>query len=152
MNRSIQTLIVGTLLALLLLLSGSFFIYGSWSIYKTARFLPTSTRSPGIVARIVLHPQSRAEPPGYSPVIAFVASDGTPHSFESQLRRYPAGFEVGEKVYVLYAPNDPETAKLDTFAELWFEPSLFALLGGIFFSGLAYGSYAEYVKRTPGEH
>jgi hypothetical protein len=44
----------------------------------------------------------------------------------------PAGYDIGDLVPVLYQPDDPANARVDSFLRLGLFPLLLALIGGLF--------------------
>jgi hypothetical protein len=53
----------------------------------------------------------------YAPVFAFTAADGATRRFTTS---GSGDYKKGESVEVLYDPQNPEDARLNTFMELWF--------------------------------
>lgn len=86
-------------------------------------FARNAARAQGVVVRL--------NAGGSHPEIEFADVSG-------QRISYPQGglifgYRPGDKVNVLYLPNDPRrTACLDTFGALWFVPSLLAIMGVLF--------------------
>lgn len=62
----------------------------------------------------------------YRAVISFETLDGTPRTFTESSGSYPAKYEIGDTVTILYKPSDPSDAMIKSW-ELWFVPAL--LLG-----------------------
>lgn len=62
----------------------------------------------------------------YSPIIAYTAADQS-HTFVSSNSSYPPAYEIGEEVPLLYNPQDPTLARVDSWWELWLLPTM---LGG----------------------
>jgi Protein of unknown function (DUF3592) len=74
----------------------------------------------------------------YYPVVEFTPSSGQPTVFQSNTGSNPPGFSKGQLVGVLYNPQQPNSAMIHSWFELWFLPamctgmgSLFVLIGGI---------------------
>ena len=59
----------------------------------------------------------------YSPVVEFEVN-GQAYSFDGDTASYPPEYEVGERVEVLYDPNDPNTAQINKYSERWLMPIL----------------------------
>ena len=63
----------------------------------------------------------------YYPVFTFKDSKGQTHEIDSSSGQYPPAYKVGDTVTVLYQPEQPENAKLDSFFDIW---GWAAMLGG----------------------
>jgi hypothetical protein len=99
---------------------------GGGFAWRTQRFLDSAVRADGVVVELASTGRS------YAPVVEFTNADGQPLRFRSGLSRNPPGYDVGEHVVVLYPPQAPERARIDTWFELWFVAMLLAGLGAIF--------------------
>jgi hypothetical protein len=62
----------------------------------------------------------------YAPVINYDVN-GRTYTYESSNSSDPPAYDVGEKVQLLYRPNDPEDVRVNSWFDLWFLP---AMLGG----------------------
>jgi hypothetical protein len=62
----------------------------------------------------------------YAPVISY-AVQGHTYTYESSNSSDPPAYDVGEKVALLYQPDDPEEVRVNSWFDLWFLP---AMLGG----------------------
>lgn len=63
-----------------------------------------------------------------SPVVEFNANDRR-HTFQSKMSSSPPAYSVGERVSVLYHPEQPAEAQIDSFSERWLFPLGFATTG-----------------------
>jgi hypothetical protein len=90
-------------------------------------------RVPGIVVDLV---PTRGSKGGtlYKPVFEFADLDDRMHRVTGSLASSPPSFERNEAVTVLYQPEDPEKAQIDSFMEAWFLPLIFGSLGTVFTS------------------
>ncbi len=71
----------------------------------------------------------------FCPIVRFETKKGEIIEFKSKTSSKPPSYSVGENVSVLYDPNNPYNAEINSFISLWFAPILF--LGfGIIFSGI----------------
>ena len=68
----------------------------------------------------------------YLPVVEFTTPDGQRHKFKGTVASTPVEYRLEQKVSVLYNPNNPADATLNSFFELWLLPMIFAIIGGIF--------------------
>ncbi|BAY15914.1 hypothetical protein NIES21_17350 [Anabaenopsis circularis NIES-21] len=74
----------------------------------------------------------------YYPVISFTSNSGKPIEFEANSGSNPPAYTQGQKVEILYNPQEPESAKINSWLDLWFLAvmhtgmgSLFVVIGGI---------------------
>jgi len=68
----------------------------------------------------------------YYPRVRFRTGTGDVEEFVGGVGSKPAAFDVGEGVKVLYDPERPGDARIDTFFQLWFLPLLLGGMGIIF--------------------
>ena len=74
----------------------------------------------------------------YRPVVQFVDRSGTAHRFVGSVGSSPAAYSRGESVAVIYDPDSPEDALLDSFTERHLFPLAFGGFGTVF-AGLGAG-------------
>lgn len=65
-----------------------------------------------------------------APVVEFQLN-GQRHEFQSWLFTSPPQFTVGDKVTVLYDPNDPGRAGIESFVTMWLFPTIFGGIGAV---------------------
>lgn len=109
------------------LLVASVFVY-----LNTRNFINSSARAEGTV---VAHAPGRSSDGDltYAPVISFRTPEGQAVEFKSQTSSnspYPA---VGETVEVIYNPQRPSEAEINSFSSLWTLNIILAALGAGFF-------------------
>ncbi|QLE58184.1 DUF3592 domain-containing protein [Nostoc sp. TCL26-01] len=68
----------------------------------------------------------------YYPVIEFTNTSGQPTVFQSNAGSTSPGLSKGEQVEVLYNPQQPNSAMINSGFELWFLPGLFTAIGSVF--------------------
>jgi hypothetical protein len=66
-----------------------------------------------------------------TPVLKFETASGETITVTSSFSS--SGFEVGQQVQVVYNPHNPHEASISSFMALWFLPSIFLGIGGLFF-------------------
>jgi hypothetical protein len=71
----------------------------------------------------------------YRPVIRFETQNGATIEFISGIAMRPAPYEVGERVEVIYDPQNPRQAQISRFVNLWFY-TLMLLFFGLFTLGM----------------
>lgn len=94
------------------------------------RFVRTAARVDGRVIAMV----EREEQYGkhYAPVFVFRDSNGAEHTVHSSTASYPPQHRVGDAVRILYSPESPQHAKIDSFFWLWGLPFVTGLLAAIY--------------------
>ena len=68
----------------------------------------------------------------YYPVVEFVASDGRRRNVQMSEGSYPASYEVGDEVVVLYEPDHPIEARIRSFSSsvgMWILPVITGIVG-----------------------
>lgn len=68
----------------------------------------------------------------YYPVVRFTTNAGEPTVFEANAGSNPPAFTLGQQVEVLYSPQNPKEARIDSWLELWLFPTIFTSIGLIF--------------------
>jgi hypothetical protein len=87
----------------------------------------------------------------YKPVFEFVDRDDHVHRVTGTVASRPPSFKRGEAVTVLYRPENPEEAHLDSFMEAWFLPLIFGGLGSTFTSiagGVLFYAFRKRIQRA----
>ncbi len=86
---------------------------------RTASFLARASSAPGVVIELR---ETRDSDGGtlYRPVVRFAPRSGGDLTIESSMGTAPPAFSVGERVEVLYAPDNPRDARIRSFGSLWF--------------------------------
>ncbi|MBL0738359.1 DUF3592 domain-containing protein [Flavobacterium sp. GN10] len=108
-------------------------------IYKEKQtFLEKLSTVPGIVVD---------EVETNSPTISFVTKDGTQIQFTPDSNNNPLNYSPGEKVEVLYDPNNPKTAKLNAFFFLYLGILVVGIMGAIFVLVSFSFFRSDYLKR-----
>ncbi|WP_206613484.1 DUF3592 domain-containing protein [Parahaliea mediterranea] len=97
-----------------------------WGYLNTQDFIAHATRAEGEVIDLVRSRSSDSTT--YRPVVTFTSADGRKVEFTSSSGSNPPSFHRGEKVTVLYRPETPERARIESFFSLW---GLALILGGM---------------------
>src|SRR5687767_13322061 len=97
-----------------------------WGL-RTKTFLASAERADGRVIELV----ARRGDDGttYAPKVRFTTKDGAQETFTSSSSSNPPSHREGDAVTVLYEPERPSNAKIDSFMDLWFGP---LMVGGVF--------------------
>jgi hypothetical protein len=76
----------------------------------------------------------------YSPVVEFATPGGTRVRITSWVGSNPSSFDVGEHVGVRYKPDNPNDAVINQYWQIWFLPTLLAIIAAPFLAiGTAFG-------------
>ncbi|MFH0890664.1 MAG: DUF3592 domain-containing protein [Candidatus Liptonbacteria bacterium] len=110
----------------LALLGGGVVIYSS-----TAEFVSQSSRAEGMVTGLERSGGSGSDG-SYYPIVVFRSASGEEITFKSNVSNSPPAHEVGESVEVLYSPEKPEDAKINSFVSIWFGVFILGILGAVF--------------------
>jgi hypothetical protein len=113
-----------------LLLAVAFLVLGMISYRRVVRFIQSAAAAEGTVIDLRLRHDSDGDPL-YYPVFRFQDSAGKEYEICSDTGSNPPGFAKGAPVDVLYDPSDPESARLDSFVQLWFLTTLLFGFGGV---------------------
>jgi hypothetical protein len=112
------------------LVGGPFLAIGLSEVYKTAQMISAFTAGRGTVVDNVW--QAFAEGgAAYTPVIEFQTADGQTVRFTDGIGTFPAEYEAGTQVNILYDPQDVHHACLNTWKRIWFAPTLITSIGAL---------------------
>jgi hypothetical protein len=127
---------------------GLFILCGSlFFANQTLTFVRASLKTQGTVVRL-RKVNGRKRQANYAPVFAFTDAAGHSFTVNSHSVSNPPSYSIGDTVPVLYQPDDPQHATIDSFVELW----LWALIGGsigALFTGLSFWG-PMWRSRSPG--
>jgi hypothetical protein len=94
-------------------------------------------RTPGVVTdvkleRHYLNEEDRVVEEYYFPVVEFVAGDGRRRNIQMNEGSSPPSYEVGDEVVVLYEPNHPIDARIQSLSStigMWILPGITGIIG-----------------------
>ena len=95
----------------------------------TERFRETATRARGRVTEMVYSPGVGTTGRTYAPRFEYKTSDGKLWSILSTNGSTPAAFKVGDEITVLYNPQHPADAEIDSVTQLWALPTILGIIG-----------------------
>jgi hypothetical protein len=106
----------------IILLAISYFAYRS-----NERALETGVLTTGVVVGM----EERYDSDGtmYAPIVRFTTTQGEVVEFTSSTWRHPAAYESGDTVEILYQPNDPRGAVIDSAFERYGTPAILGFVG-----------------------
>ena len=101
------------------------------SAFRQAVFLRDAVRTDGTIINLRCPEQSTRH--GYQclPIFRFIAADGQTYMVESDTGGKFSDFRIGRPVHVLYLRDHPQTARIDSFRQLWVPTLIFGILGGL---------------------
>jgi len=106
-----------------MLLGALFAVVGGLPVIDNLRFVARAESADGVVVDIV-------EREDYYPVVRFFTADEQRVQFEAgESAGDPSHFQIGESVGVLYNPENPRDARLDTWVSRWGYGTIQLLLG-----------------------
>ena len=115
-------------------------LIGAFSSYRnTSLFVKTASRAEGTVVDMVVmdtgvNNSSRSRSSiAYRPTIHFIDRTGEKVEFTSSVGTNPPSYSKGQKVEILYRPDEPENAQINDFGSLWSASITLGGMGGVFF-------------------
>ncbi len=104
-------------------------VIGILWIRSTKERLKTMINHTGTVVE-----KSRVERPGetatFYPVVEFKTQTGDVFRFEGKTSGAEHEYKIGEQIEILYDPQDPKGAMINSWKELWLPPIVLMLIGG----------------------
>lgn len=101
----------------------------SFFVYRHAQtFVQTASRAQATITKMEER-EGSDHGTAFYPVFTFKDSSGQDQEVYSSSGQYPPAYKVGDKVTVLYQPDDPRHAKIDAFLDLWMWPVLLGIFG-----------------------
>ena len=114
--------------ALFLASAGACAIVALISFFYDWHFVSRAVRANGRITELVERHDSDNGNTNFYPVFIFADSNGIEHTIYSNTGSYPPAYHVGDNVGVLYIPNVPEKAAIDSFIYLWLVPLLTGIM------------------------
>lgn len=127
-----------TLGALLFAALGTFFVVlGIRTLRQRRQFVERGSATFGVVVDLAVRRTRRHSKRGgsrslYHPVVEFTARGDDVMQFTSEFGTMPAWYKVGQQVQVLYDPENPQKAEIQSGCALWSGGIVFMVLGGVF--------------------
>ena len=112
-----------------------FTVIGVVNALDTRSFVTTAIPAQGTVIDVVRRSSSDSDGDvsyAYYPVIKFTPSSGAANIFESNTGSNPPSFSKGQTVEVLYNPQQPNSARINSWFSLWGFPAIFIGVGSVF--------------------
>jgi hypothetical protein len=118
--------VIGTLMVLAAVVA---ILVGTLCLIKTRQFLAKAAKADGKI--VELERKDSGDGVTYSPVFSFTDTSSTQHTVRSSLSSNPPHYAIEEKVSVLYDPQDPQKARIDSFVNLYFVPLVMGIIGAM---------------------
>lgn len=83
----------------------------------------------------------------YYPVIKFTAQNGEPTTFESNVGSNSPAYTQGQQVEVLYNPEQPKSAQINSWVELWIISVVFGGVGPLLLLGGLISLYYSFPRK-----
>ena len=113
-----------------LLVGCPFLCIGLSEVYKTAQMISASALARGTVIGNTFRPFAEGGA-AYVPVVELQTHDEQVVRFTDGIGTYPAEYEVGAQVNVLYDPQNVQNARVSSWKRLWFAPTLITSVGAL---------------------
>jgi len=99
---------------------------------ERALFVRSSLSAEGDIVALRPGRPSRPSDKSRRPVFRFTAKNGTSFTVTSNIAAHPSPWQPGDPVPVLYQPDRPENAYIDSFFQLWEPQVMLGTVGGAF--------------------
>jgi Protein of unknown function (DUF3592) len=126
------------------LVAGLAMFGGGGALWRShAAFAARALRADGVVTDFTHGRSSKRSGTIYTPIVTFTTSQGR----ELQVAGSGSGYRRGDQVRVLYDPDNPEQAQIDSLMETWFWPLLLGFMG-IMFGGVGGGMLVNQLRQS----
>ena len=99
---------------------------------ERALFVRSSLSAEGVIVGLSPVRSHRPTDKSRRPVFRFTAKNGTSFTITSNIAQSPSPWRFGDRVRVLYQPDHPENAHIDSFLQLWMPQVIVGIVGGAF--------------------
>ncbi|MFP4299964.1 MAG: DUF3592 domain-containing protein [Spirulinaceae cyanobacterium] len=130
--RSKHPILIGFLFSTLGILT---LIFCAISYQKTRTFIATANTAEGTVMAVEKSRLFTAKPNSGSsshPIVRFTTEAGETIEFRSNVGSNPPTYRPGETIPILYPPENPQRATINSFSSLWLLILIFTVVGGSF--------------------
>jgi hypothetical protein len=116
-------------------------VLGAVTLVRTLQFVSGAEHATGTVVELSRSSDSEGTVT-FHPVVRFTTAEGRTVEFVSSTGSSPPDHSAGDRVEVLYDPDDPQDARLTGFFDLWLLPLVFGVMG------LGFSAAALFVIRS----
>jgi hypothetical protein len=111
---------------------GAALLIGAVTSYNNVSgFLKDAVSVQGTVVKMVR--SSGGDSTTYKPIVAFVVSEGHAVQITSNVGSNPPAYSVGDSIEVLYPPETPQDARINSFFDLWWATVFMVSMGAPLF-------------------
>ena len=111
------------------------FVFGVKELYQMHKFIANGENAEGIIMQMKKGPGILGK---YHPLVRFQTRDGETVEFTPGNGSNPPIYEINDHVPVIYNPDYPNFAVINTFNEIWLGPIIYAGLGLLFLMSASY--------------
>ena len=104
----------------------SFLFFGVKELYQVNRFLTRGEQTDGIIVEMRKGSSKLSK---YHPLIRFQTKEGKTIEFSPGNGSNPPMYEVNDRGPIVYNPDYPHYAVINSFTEIWLAPVIYAGLG-----------------------
>jgi hypothetical protein len=108
----------------------AFFVCAVIRIFRSLIFLRRSQRTTATVVHLTAVRHRRGWLM-YMPVFRFKTADNESVEIVSTVASTPPAYEIGEQVEVIFLSENPQAARVNSFAEMWLATSVVLFIGVI---------------------
>jgi len=112
-------------------LGGAALIGGLATALHTWHFTRIAARTRGTVTEMRPQTDRDSGSVSYAPTFRFQDAAGVEHTVSSSFYSSPPEFHAGDRVTVLYRADDPQSARIDGYWQVWGVPSLLGIIGSL---------------------
>lgn len=124
-------------IGLICLLASTSCLFAAYTLsQETYALVKHGTRTEGTVTALIERTNAKNRGSVYAPVVRFTTTDGRVLSFDGAAGTNPPAYAVGERVKVIYPPNKPEDASIESFLQLWAGNVLVGFIGLVFLAAV----------------
>lgn len=116
---------------IILMVSLPFLGVGLYEAYKVQRMLHSYVHTSGIVAGNSFYVDPEDNSGAYYPNVTFQPEDSRPISFTDGVGTSPARYRAADEVQVIYNPDNPREARINSWFHLWLGPLIFVVVGAV---------------------
>lgn len=125
--------------------------FGVWLWFRSRRFLARAVRTSGVIVGLRRGRASGSDGRGtvYTPIFRFTAPDGRDIVRPAMSRNSHPTLRPGDRVAVLFDPERPSDARIDSIGNRGPAAALFVAVFGIVFAGIGIGILTGAIHAEP---
>jgi len=107
---------------------------GTWAFIDRLNYKKLALQDQGTVVNNERQYSTTSKGGTWAPVVEWIDDQKKKHRFVSNYSHKPAKYSVGSIVPILYLPDKPETAEVNSFGAMWAQALLPSVIGFVFIS------------------